>query len=81
MSTYSKHENQEVNYQLCVHIDCPTFYTPLIGYWSECKYPKIVNLPGLYTYLFVMSSFLFLIFIAIYLNKTAKKYDKNVFKE
>ena len=59
MSAHSKQENKEVNYQLCVHNDCPKFWNPLIGYLSECKYPKIVKLPGLYTYLFVMSLFIF----------------------
>ena len=48
MSTHSIQENEEAKYQLCKHNDCPKFYTPLIGYWSECKYPKAINLPGLF---------------------------------
>ena len=63
MSTHSKPQNEEVKYQLCEHQDCLKFWTPTIGYWSECRYPETVKLPGLFAYLLIMSTrFVFVYF-------------------
>ena len=63
MSTQQNCQKKEVKEMLCNHKDCPKFYTPSFGhYWSKCKHPKVVKIPGL----MILNSQIEIVYISIF---------------